>query len=120
MADRIAKRRQVYAAEIMPTVVIIGEADRSAARTTTPISPSQPLALGMRPGDMALYHARKAAVAASRGLRDGFPRAPALAVFVAPDRAAFCKVWPPLRALLRGGAPTLVFYKIPVEPFLDA
>ena len=59
-------------------------------------------------------------VAAFRGLRDGFPRAPALAVFVAPDRAAFCKVWPPLRASLRGGAPALVFYKIPVEPFLDA
>jgi hypothetical protein len=32
----------------------------------------------------------------------------------------FCKVWPPLRALLRGGAATLVFYKLPVEPFLDA
>ena len=110
MADRIAKRRQAYAAEIMPTVVIIGEGDRSAARTTNAYQP--------RP--TALYHARKAAVAASSGLRDGFSRAPALAVFVAPDRAAFCKVWPPLRALLRGGAPTLVFYKLPVEPFLDA
>jgi hypothetical protein len=68
---------------------------------------------GMRLGDTALYHAGKAAVAASRGLRDGFPRAPALAVFVAPDRAAFCKVWPPLRAFLRGGAPTLVCRAFP-------